>query len=101
MQDIVNAVPLSLRRKVRAEYHAGARKLSRTIFGKNDPSEITVQNLAHVYFALVALGGTSTGVLDGVRAAFFRHARTGAVIKLGGKMKAVEEIVPVCFYLDE
>jgi hypothetical protein len=47
------------------------------------------------------VGGTSSGITDGIRTAFFKHARTGAMVKLGGKMKGIEEIVPVCFYLDE
>ena len=98
---MVNAVPEPMRRKTVEAYKRGARKVSKAIFDKNDPSEITVQNLSHLYFGLVAVGGTSSGITDGIRTAFFKHARTGAMVKLGGKMKGIEEIVPVCFYLDE
>lgn len=101
LHNIVNAVPQPVQQKVLDAYQTGARKLTMAIFHKNDPSEITVQNLSHLYFGLVAMGGASSGVVDGIRSAFFKHARTGAVVKLGAKMRAVEEVVPVCFYLDE
>ena len=101
MHTLVNAVPKPVQQKVLVAYQTGARKLSMAVFNKNDPSEITVQNLSHLYFGLVAMGGASSGVVEGIRSAFFKHARTGAVVKLGAKMKAVEEVVPVCFYLDE
>ena len=101
IHDIVRAVHSPAQQQMHEAYKLGARKVTMAVFQKNDPSEITVQNLSHLYFGLVAMGGASSGIVEGVRAAFFKHARTGAVVKLGAKMKAVEEVVPVCFYLDE
>ena len=100
-EKIIDKVPENTRQQVVDTYKKGVRTFCSLLFRQPDPNKITVQNLSHLYFGVVALSGTSSGVVEGIRAACFKHARTGAVVKLGVKMKAVEEVVPVCFYLDE
>lgn len=101
IEQIIDAVPEKKRRHVVHTYQKGARAFCSLLFQQPEPNKVTVQNLSHLYFGAVALSGTSSGVVEGIRAAFFKQARTGTVVKLGVKMKAVEEVVPVCFYLDE
>ena len=101
LEQIIDAVPEKKRLQIVQAYQKGARAFCSMLFQQPDPNKVTVQNLSHLYFGAVALSGTSSGVVEGIRAAFFKQARTGAMVKLGVKMKAVEEVVPVCFYLDE
>jgi hypothetical protein len=100
-QKLVDVFPEATQDVMIDVYRTGTETISKYIFQQDDPDKVTVANLAQVYFGVVALGSGSVGAVEGLQRALFQHARTGAVLNLGVKMKAIEEVVPVCFYLDE
>ena len=99
--NLIDVFPESAKNAMIDVYFSGTKAISKYIFQQDDPDKVTVVNLAQVYFGVVALGSGSVGAVEGLQRALFQNMRTGAVINLGVKMKAIEEVVPVCFYLDE
>ena len=72
------------------------------MFGTEDPEKITVQNLLHLYFGIVALNGVSSGSIEGIRQVCFDNTHTLTSSKLTHSMHAIEEVVPESFfYLDD
>ena len=83
-------------------YQKGSKTISKYIFGQDDPEKITIQNVLHVYFGIVALNGASSGAIEGFRNVYFDHTKTLTSSKIANSMHVTEEVVPESFfYLDD
>jgi len=87
-----------IQRKIKKIYQAGSKKVSKYMFGKDTPEDITVQNLLHIYFGIVALNGVSSGAIEGVRNVCFDQSYTLSSPAFAARTHMTEEVIPDTFF---
>ena len=79
----------------------GLSATSHVLFHKRNPEDITLQNVLHLYFGAIALGGATSGTVEGVRHLLFDSVQTSNSLRLAKQMHAVSVTVPESFYLED
>jgi ribosomal protein L20 len=95
---ILPRVPSSVQKSVFKTYRKGRRIVSKYFFRHSDSESITVHNVLHLYFGMIAMSGITGGAVDGLREVCFDQTKTFALSPLVQSMHTQEEMVPESFY---